>query len=334
MQGSIISTSITTKNNRRGFTIVELLIVIVVIGILAAITIVAYNGIQGRAQAATVQSDLENAAKQLAIDQVTTSAYPATVALANNGAGLKASAGTTYQYAVNNTVSPQTFCVTATNVTISYFISSTNNTPTAGACPGQGSGGVAAVTNLVTNPSAEVNTVGWDVFGGASIARSIAWSSSGSASFQATNSSTTNSGDFRISGGGGTSFPAGMQAGHTYTMSAQVRITNPVTGGYDRGPGVLYWYSIDGSTFVASFGPKAPSGVGIYMVTYTFTIPVSATGCFLGLGVASSTAGQSVYYDSIMLTAGSAVYNYADGNSPNWIWNGTLNASTSTGPPL
>ena len=30
---------------QRGFTIVELLIVIVVIGILAAITIVAYNGI-------------------------------------------------------------------------------------------------------------------------------------------------------------------------------------------------------------------------------------------------------------------------------------------------
>lgn len=42
----------------RGFTIVELLIVIVVIGILAAITIVAYNGIQGRASDTAVQSDL------------------------------------------------------------------------------------------------------------------------------------------------------------------------------------------------------------------------------------------------------------------------------------
>jgi general secretion pathway protein G len=45
---------------RRGFTIVELLIVIVVIGVLAAITIVAYSGIQNRTSDAAVQADLKN----------------------------------------------------------------------------------------------------------------------------------------------------------------------------------------------------------------------------------------------------------------------------------
>lgn len=42
---------------RRGFTIVELLIVVVIVGILAAIVIVAYNGIQSRARLAKIQSD-------------------------------------------------------------------------------------------------------------------------------------------------------------------------------------------------------------------------------------------------------------------------------------
>lgn len=46
---------------RRGFTIVELLIVIVVIGILAAITIVSYNGIQGRAKDVALRAELRNA---------------------------------------------------------------------------------------------------------------------------------------------------------------------------------------------------------------------------------------------------------------------------------
>lgn len=47
---------------QKGFTIVELLIVIVVIGILAAITIVAYNGIQDRANTAKITSDQRNIA--------------------------------------------------------------------------------------------------------------------------------------------------------------------------------------------------------------------------------------------------------------------------------
>lgn len=61
-----------------GFTIVELLIVIVVIGILATITIVAFNGVQQRAQATSVRSDLANMAKKLEVLRIesATSTYP------------------------------------------------------------------------------------------------------------------------------------------------------------------------------------------------------------------------------------------------------------------
>lgn len=60
-----------------GFTIVELLIVIVVIGVLAAITIVAYTGIQNRASDATVQSDVTNLAKKIQLIHADTGEYPA-----------------------------------------------------------------------------------------------------------------------------------------------------------------------------------------------------------------------------------------------------------------
>lgn len=43
---------------RAGFTIVELLIVVVIIAVLAAITIVSYNGIQTRARASKMNSDI------------------------------------------------------------------------------------------------------------------------------------------------------------------------------------------------------------------------------------------------------------------------------------
>lgn len=46
------------KKFRSGFTIVELLIVVVVIAILASITIVSYNGIQERAKVSSANSDL------------------------------------------------------------------------------------------------------------------------------------------------------------------------------------------------------------------------------------------------------------------------------------
>jgi len=42
-----------------GFTIVELLIVVVVIAILAAITIVSYNGVQAQAKRSAIASSVE-----------------------------------------------------------------------------------------------------------------------------------------------------------------------------------------------------------------------------------------------------------------------------------
>lgn len=68
-----------SRNQLQGFTIVELLIVIVVIAILATISIVAYNGIQERAGEAALLSDTTQAGKQLKLFQVDKGRYPASV---------------------------------------------------------------------------------------------------------------------------------------------------------------------------------------------------------------------------------------------------------------
>lgn len=66
------------RTQTAGFTIVELLIVIVVIGILAAIVIVSYNGIQASANTTAVQSDLNAIAKKLELHKIEKSKYPTT----------------------------------------------------------------------------------------------------------------------------------------------------------------------------------------------------------------------------------------------------------------
>jgi prepilin-type N-terminal cleavage/methylation domain-containing protein len=109
-----------------GFTIVELLVVIVVIGILAAITLVSYNGITQKAIVSGIQSDLTNASQQLKIYYQLYSSYPTTMVgncptapTADNAYCIKASTGNTLTYSTNGGTS---FALTSTNTSsnVSY----------------------------------------------------------------------------------------------------------------------------------------------------------------------------------------------------------------------
>jgi prepilin-type N-terminal cleavage/methylation domain-containing protein len=143
---------ISKSNYDKAFTIVELLIVIVIIGILATIVIVAFSGVSRQATISTLLSDLNQASQQLKADQVINGTYPGTAGAANNGVGLKSSGSTTYQYTVNNGTNPQTFCLTATNGSLTYYINS-NGIPTEGLCPGHSApiiGGAATVWSMIS----------------------------------------------------------------------------------------------------------------------------------------------------------------------------------------
>jgi prepilin-type N-terminal cleavage/methylation domain-containing protein len=114
--------NIKTIKKDRGFTIVELLIVIVVIGILAAITIVAYNGVQNRAR--TTQNDtnareIANKAEAYAADNNGT--YPTVANLTG------AAAGTSYQLSTTAAGVIQSAAPTSTTQTKVQYLLCTGN---------------------------------------------------------------------------------------------------------------------------------------------------------------------------------------------------------------
>lgn len=68
--------NIKQSTAKSGFTIVELLIVVVVIAILAAITIVSYNGITNRANASAAKSTAATWQKKLELYNAEATGYP------------------------------------------------------------------------------------------------------------------------------------------------------------------------------------------------------------------------------------------------------------------
>mgnify|MGYP001189046109 CR=1 FL=1 len=135
------------KHTSDGFTIVELLIVIVIIGILAAITVVAYTGISQKAAETTLKSDLKNAETKLELTKVTDGSYPA------DETGIAKSPGTAFQY----TLSSGEYCLSASSNkagTSAFHVSSTAGIIEDGVCSGHtapsGGGGTPENQGIVT----------------------------------------------------------------------------------------------------------------------------------------------------------------------------------------
>ncbi len=108
-------------NGLSGFTIVELLVVVVIIGILASISYISYMGISQKATVAVLKSDLRNATTTLELDKTVTGNYPANQNDANGGKGLPKSPGTSYQY----TVVGNDYNLSATSGLLAFYTSST-----------------------------------------------------------------------------------------------------------------------------------------------------------------------------------------------------------------
>lgn len=128
----LISSTINSTGDRSflgfGFTIVELLVVIVVIGILAAITVVSYTAVSQKATVSSLQSELTDVSRELSIFQVLNENYPTTIDCAQADSAtnkcLKSDSVTIYDYTVNNINSARFYCITASKNSIMYRVGS------------------------------------------------------------------------------------------------------------------------------------------------------------------------------------------------------------------
>ena len=320
------------QKTKSGFTIVELLIVIVVIAILAAITIVAFNGIQERARVSAVSSALTQANKKIAVYQVDNPGqFPtdlASIGITNSDVS--------YQYSVNNSTNPATYCITATTGSTSYKASSTSPTPSSGGCAGHGTGGAEAVVNLVPNPSIEANTTGWsyrwygNTGGAGTNSRQTSGGLYGNAYLRKTWTVAAAAADngFNTSNG---QIP--VTAGTSYTVSGSMRTNR---SDVNARVGVTWYDSANVAIGTAQWSGSTTLTANTWRrFSQSFTAPAGAVNLVAIYSNSNSVSwalNDTYDFDGGMVTTTNS--NYADGDTPNWIWDGTPNNSTSRGPAV
>ena len=112
----------------KGFTIVELIVVILVIGILAAISIVSYSSWKQKTTIAQLKSDLNGAVSALENSRTFNNTYPSTVP-----STFVPSSGVTISGGSIN--AGKDYCVSSTNGTLTFNMTSKYSASLPGPCP-------------------------------------------------------------------------------------------------------------------------------------------------------------------------------------------------------
>lgn len=120
-----------SRRQSAGFTIVELIIVIIVVAILAALSVVGFNAVRGSAAEASLKSDLEKGAAVLESERQKAGKYATSI---DGIAGLEPSDGNNYILSSYN----RGFClsVASTNTNKTFYFTSRTNKIQEGTCEG------------------------------------------------------------------------------------------------------------------------------------------------------------------------------------------------------
>lgn len=318
------------KQKQTGFTIVELLIVVVVIAILAAITIVAYNGIQNRAKDSAAQSAATQAAKKLSTFMVANNEiYPDDLLVA--GMNFIPSPDVTYEYRVGT--DKKSYCLTATRQNTAFYITD-STAPIKGACVGHTGASQRPSANLATNPSVEANATFYSGYGGTGGGAITGGRLSSGGLFgpsfyrQQWTVAPSSGGYVQYAGTGSVSVEAGKQ----YSVRISARASWNATARL----AVIWWNSSNAEiSRVNSASDTIMSANQWYDLTAIGTAPAGTVRIRVvvdSIGTVPSV-GATLDADGVLIAEGAGPYGYWDGSSPGWTWDGTQDISTSKRQP-
>ena len=326
------------NKNYSGFTIVELLIVIVVIGILAAISVVSFRGVQEKARGGAAISLASQTAKQLEIQKTAEGIYPSDLSMAGVTNTSK------IQYRTSNTPE-SSYCITVTEGNVSYFINSiASKTPSKGSCPGHGAGGVETITNLSLSPKGGYTTEWLPRY---SQTRSVITNASDGPTPTLDQYLRSTQNTTMVGAGRGIDHSSNLESltstdrtwpilsGDTITASIYTRssIANDSTfltcGRYDNAGNI-----VSSNRTTSTYVKSTPNQWNRLSVTFTAQGDGLLACSTRYQDTTTWTAGSTIDFTGLMITKGANSYAYGDGNSPGWIWNGSPQASTSSGPAL
>ena len=165
-----------------GFTMVEFIVVIAIIGILATLVIVSYTGITHQANIATLKSDLNGAYKLFTLYRAEYNSYPQTINCYVAGENdppnkcIEPTPGNRFEYYYNNTQSFR-LCVLKNGTNLRFCITDENSSPTVPAddenvptiasvnTPNSYRGGMLIRANITSNGGSDIVSRGtcWGV---------------------------------------------------------------------------------------------------------------------------------------------------------------------------
>ncbi len=311
---------------KNGFTVVELLIVIAVLGILTTIGTVGYRGVQSRASDTELKSDAQNINEQIEVAFIKSNAYPANLGALGT---ISKSPSTTLAYVTTG----QSYCLTVTSTKSGSKIYSvvSEGKVTEGDCsaagyvgpPSQPSATIANVTasSFIVNWAAANGATGYTVRYGTTSSPAPAIQATSCSSFSCTVSGLSNNTTYYVtvsannSVGSTVSSQRSARTGGTYVGSApgSILICAIPSGGINvgwtktSGAAKLHVYMEDDyqtideelsphpsypNLFVYDFGQSG--GGGTITATVSF---IDASGNESAATTSSGTVGATDCYD-------------------------------------